>query len=334
MNNIMDKPGGIKKPVYCDLIISESCMLKCKMCKMWQSNNPAADLGEDIWRRFIDSFDDLVKGQAQIQFVGGEPLLKKGVLGLIRHAGNKGFSTTMTTNAYLIDEKLARGIVDSGLDTIVISLDAINRQTHDFLRGASGVYDRVMEAIKLISKLGGSRLKIHIVATIMGPNLDELSALAKWVNQQDAVNSISFQALMQPFFTDSNPGWYTDEKFSFLWPIDVARVESVLDELIGFKQQGYKITNSLGQFQIFKAYFRDPGRFVKNTNCNLGYNSISVNTSGKIFLCQALEPIGDIRDNTSIQQLWDCEKAAEVRQQIRKCQKNCKSMINCFFEEE
>jgi len=330
----MDTLSCLKKPAYCDLIINENCMLKCKMCNMWQSNNSGADLGEDAWKRFIDSFYNFVKGKAQIQFVGGEPLLKKGVTGLVRHASNKGFSTTMTTNAYLIDEILARDIVGSGLNTIVISLDGINRQTHDLLRGVSGVYDRAMKAIELISKLGGDSPKIHIVTTIMEPNLDELSGLAEWTNQNSAINSISFQAVTQPFFTSSNDDWHREEKFSFLWPKDIARVDSVLDKLIDFKKQGYEITNPIAQFNIFKAYFKDPGRFVKNTNCNLGYNSISVNTSGKIFLCMALEPIGDIRDNASIEELWFSEKSAYLRQQIKKCQKNCKSMINCFFEEE
>ena len=330
----MDTLSCSKKPAYCDLIINENCMLKCKMCNMWQSNNSGDDLEEDAWKRFIDSFDDFVKGKAQIQFVGGEPLLKKGVPGLVRHAFNKGFSTTMTTNAYLIDENLARDIVDSGLNTIVISLDGIDRQTHDFLRGVSGVYDRAMKAIELISKLGGDSPKIHIVTTIMEPNLDDLTGLAEWANQNSAIDSISFQAVMQPFFTSSSDDWHADEKFSFLWPKDAAGVDRVLNKLIDFKKQGCKITNPIPQFNIFKAYFRDPGRFVKNTNCNLGYNSISVNTSGKIFLCLALEPIGDIRDNASIEELWFSEKAAYVRQQIKKCQKNCKSMINCFFEEE
>ena len=334
MNNVTDILSGSTKPTHCDLIINENCMLECRMCHMWQSGNSGADLGDEIWRGFIDSLGDFVKGKAQIQFVGGEPLLRKGVLGLVRHASGKGFLTTMTTNAYLIDGKIARDIVSSGLNTIVISLDGIDRKTHDFLRGRSGVYDRAMNAIKLISEFGGDSPEIHIMTTIMEPNLDELSGLAEWANQNSAVDSISFQAVMQPFFTNFRNDWYADENFSFLWPKDAARVGDALDRLINFKRQGYKITNPVPQLNTFKDYFRDPGRFVKNGHCNLGYNAISVNTAGKIFFCLALEPVGDIRDNVSVEALWASEKAAHARQQIKKCQKNCKSMINCFFEEE
>jgi MoaA/NifB/PqqE/SkfB family radical SAM enzyme len=323
-----------KKPFFCDLIITESCMLRCKMCKMWQGKNASTSLEIEAWKRFVDSFADFVDSKAQVQFVGGEPLLKKGIFDLIRHTVKKGLSTTMTTNAYLIDEKMARDLADSGLNTIVFSLDSIKKKTHDFLRGVDGVYDRVMGAIRLLNKVNGNTLKIHIVAIIMQPNLDDLLELVEWSNRNNAIDCISLQAIMQPFFTSPDNCWYNNEEFSFLWPKDLDKADLVLDGLMNLKKQGYKITNPAAQFNTFKSYFRHPERFVKVSRCNLGYNSVSVNTSGKIFLCLSMEPIGDIRDGTGMKELWFSEKAREVRKGIENCKNNCKLMINCFFEEE
>lgn len=323
-----------KKPVFCDLVITENCMLKCKMCKMWQSKNDLGELSIEIWKRFIDSFADFVEGNAQVQFVGGEPLLKKGILDLVRHTTNKGFLTTMTSNAYLIDEKMARGLIDSGLSTLVLSLDSMKRQTHDFLRGVEGTYDRLIRAISLLSKFNNNSLRLHIVTTIMQTNLDDILELTEWVNRNGAIDHISFQAVMQPFFTLLNNTWYEKEEFSFLWPKDTSKVDYVLDGLINLKKEGYKITNPASQFKIFKSYFKDPDRFVKTSRCNLGYNSITVNTAGKIFLCNSMEPIGDIQEGKDIEELWFSEKAKQVRDNIRNCKYNCKLMINCFFEEE
>ncbi|MBU0503170.1 MAG: radical SAM protein [Candidatus Omnitrophica bacterium] len=323
-----------KKPDFCDLVITESCMLKCKMCRMWQSNNDGSELDIEVWRRFIDNFSNFVSGKSQVQFVGGEPLIKKGVLDLIRHTSKKGFFTTMTSNGYLVNEDMAKDIAGSGLNTIVFSLDSIKKDTHDFLRGLDGVYDRIMNGIEILNKFKNDSLKIHIVTTIMQQNLDDLLGLAEWANGNEAVNGISFQAIMQPFFTPVDEDWQKKEEFSFLWPKAIDRVDHILDKLIEFKKAGWKITNPAAQFNIYKSYFRNPERFVKVSRCNLGYNSITINTAGKIFLCNSLAPIGDIKESPDISELWFSDKAEEVRENIRNCNRNCKLLINCFFEEE
>lgn len=328
------KNNPYKKPIFCDLVITEKCMLKCKMCRMWQSNNNSENLELDVWKRFIDSLADFVKGKAQVQFVGGEPLLKKGVLDLIKYAAKKGFSTTMTTNAYLMNEKIAKDIAESGLNTIVFSLDSIKKETHDFLRGVDGVYDRVMNGIEFLARLNSNSLKIHIVTTIMQQNLDDLLELTEWANQNNAINGISFQAIMQPFFTAQDEDWHKKEEFSFLWPNDIDKVTYVLNKLVELKKRGYKITNPIAQFNIFKAYFRHPEKFVKASRCNLGYNSITVNSAGKIFLCNFMEPIGNMQDGKDVSKLWISDKASEVRDNIKNCKYNCKLLVNCFFEEE
>jgi len=327
------KDSKQQKPSFCDLVITETCMLRCKMCRMWQSNNPET-LQLDTWGRFIDSFADFVEGKAQVQFVGGEPLLKKGVLGLISHSAQRGLSTTMTTNGFLIDENTAKDIAASGLNTIVFSLESTKKQTHDFLRGVDGVYDRVMKAIKFLSKPNNDLIKIHIVTIIMQQNLDDLLELAEWAERNSAINGISFQAIMQPFFTAVDDDWQKNKEFSFLWPKIIDKVDYTLDKLAEFKKAGWKITNPVAQFNIYKSYFRNPERFVKSSRCNLGYNSITVDTAGKVFLCNSMPPIGDIQEGKDMRELWFSDKAAQVRDNIKNCNHNCKLLINCFFEEE
>ena len=304
------------------------------MCRMWQSKSDAIELPIEVWRDFVDSLADFVGGKVQIQLVGGEPFFKKGVLDLIRHIAQKGFLTTMTTNAFLIDEKMARDVVDSGLNTLVLSLDSKKSQTHDFLRGVEGTYDRLIRAFSYLSKYKNNSLNLHIVATIMQPNLDDIVGLVEWVDKNPTIDLISFQAVMQPFFTPPDETWRERDEFSILWPKDLAKIEHVLDRIIDLKKKGSKITNPIAQFEIFKSYFKDPDRFVKAMRCNLGYNSLTVNTGGDIFLCNLMEPIGNIKDGEKIEEMWSSQKALEVRNKIRSCKRNCKLMINCFFEED
>ena len=124
-------------------------------------------------------------------------------------------------------------------------------------------------------------------------------------------------------------GWHKDPQYSSLWPKDYKKVCAAIDFLIEKKEKGWKIHNSVGQLEHFKKYFKDPDVFVKKGGCHLGYNALSVNQSGDIFLCLSKPPIGNIMRDT-IEKVWESDYANNIRQEIRKCTVNCKSMINCF----
>ncbi len=329
-----DKIPLAKQLRFCDLVLLENCMLKCKMCRMWKSTGDPELIPERIWIEFIRSLSAVASPDLQVQFVGGEPLLKKGICRLIAAASNQGFSTTMTTNAFLLDKRTAGELCDSGLSCITLSLDSLFPEVHDSLRGVKGVAERVMLAIGYFSERSrASRPKIIIVTTIMEPTLEGLVPLVKWAQNNEHIDHISFQAVAQPFFSPSEERWFEKEGFSFLWPKDPGKTEHVIGELISLKKNGYKIGNPAGQLTAFSSYFKTPALFIKQNGCNLGYRSITVNSSGDILLCSLLEPIGNIREG-GLDRFWFSEKSETVRTMISSCQKNCKSVMNCFYEEE
>lgn len=321
------------KPKYCDLIIIENCMLRCKMCHIWKHAENTDAVTVDEWKRFIITLREFMgESKLRIQFVGGEPLLKKGIIDLIRFSADNGFSTVMTSNGFLIDKAMGEKLCDSGLDSISLSLDSHREEVHDYLRGAKGTYRNLMRAIDYLDRCRQG-LDISIVTIIMEDNLDDLVKLATIVNKDSRLSNISFLSLAQPFFTPRENKWYENSQYSFLWPKDIKKVHSVIDKLIDLKNAGYKISNSISQFKVFKVYFENPGIFIKKVECNLGYNSISVKYTGEIFLCFSMEPVGNIWDG-NIKEFWFDSKTELVRKKMRNCKENCKLMINCFFENE
>ncbi len=257
-------------------------------------------------------------------------MMKKGITDLIRVTAENNFLPVMTTSGFLINREKARELVTSGLQNLVLSLDSLNSKTHDYLRGVEGVYEKVIKAIDYFTELSSELPRIHIVTTISALNLNDLVDLVKWVDSRKRIHSIYFQALMQPFFSPPDENWYKKDEFNFLWPGNPEQVMAVIDDLARLKKNGYKIDNPFGQFEIFKSYFSFPDRFLKNS-CDLGYNSFAVDSYGWIYLCFEMDPIGNIREG-DINKIWFGKKAEEVRNEIKTCRKNCKQMINCFFE--
>lgn len=302
------------------------------MCEMWRSNDDPYQVSTEEWKNFIISLESLLDGPRELVFSGGEPLLRKDIFELIKFGTEKGFKTLMPTNGYLIDEDIAKRIRDSGLKETFIALDSINDKTHDFLRGVDGSHKRVMRAIESLHRYC-PELRIGIITVISGVNYNEVIELVKWIKKTEFLSGVYCQVIAKPFFVPLEDSWYKEGKYSFLWPKDIVKMHSVLDELIRLRKDGYPIHNFPLQLEIFKAYFENPAQRARKSRCYLGDYVININPSGDISLCCFMEPIGNIKKD-GINRLWYSEKANLARAQIYNCNINCHNMVNCFFKEE
>jgi MoaA/NifB/PqqE/SkfB family radical SAM enzyme len=303
------------------------------MCYLWK-NTDVKISGEPTlneWYRFIDLLSDLADNRIEINIGGGEPLLRENNLALINFSSKRGLPTSMPTNGFLIDEEMAKKIADSGLKAIGISLDGINKDTHDFLRGTDGCYDKVMQAIGYLDRYC-SGLGIGILTTISEQNLDEIVKLTEWIDDDPRIETIIFQAIARPFNTPLDNDWHKNTEYSFLWPRDIKKANVILDELIRFKKTGYKITNSVSQLEAFKRYFENPHDFIKKSECSVDFY-MNINQFGDVYMCTLKNPIGNIKRNNP-KDMWYSEEANIVRQEIRNCRLNCHHLLNCCYEEE
>lgn len=304
-------------------------MLKCRMCYKWQDSTPEVYPTVPQYKKFLTEFRELVDDNFIIHFGGGETFLFEGLLDLVKFSGEKGFSTNVISNGWLINEEMAKRVADSGLNYLVLSLDSLNEQTHDYLRGVKGVYRRVMKAIEHLSRHCNDT-KIGICSVIYNWNLDELMPLLEWVNSNDKISSIIFMAPMQPNSTAVEKKWWNG-KFNCLWPQDALKAAAFVENLIELKKKYYKIGNQVPQLEALKHYFRHPEEFVKKTQCNLD-RAVHVSAVGEVFLCYRWAILGDIRKGDDIRKIWRSETTGQVREKIAACKDNCHFLLNCFFE--
>ena len=318
---------------FCCFGITDDCVLRCKMCNKWKEDifiRPGLKIPAlKDWKNCVASLSEIAEDSLQINFGGGEPFLKEGILELVSFCKSKRFQTNIATNSYLIDERMSRRIADSGLDSLIISLDSLKEETHDYLRGVKGVYRQVMDALGYLDRFCNGLYK-GLCCVIYEKNLDDILDLVAWVDKDDRIHSIYFMAAMQPNNTILSPQWYKNQEFSFLWPKDTAMVCSIIDELIRLKRQGSKITNQICQLEAFKSYYRYPEKFVKDTKCNMN-SALHISSCGDIFLCYRSDLLGNIQV-VDVAEVWHSQKAQQVRRDISNCKNNCHFLLNCFFE--
>lgn len=321
------------KPAICCLVLTDKCMFKCKMCYKWQDTTQEDFPKIEQYKNFIFNFKELADENAKINFSGGEVLLYPDICELIKFSSENGFLTNVTSNGWLINEDMTKRIADSGLNNIFLSLDSINAQTHDFLRGVNGSFQAAIQAIEYLSKYCIS-LRIHINAIITGTNMDDIVDLAKWVVDDHRIVFVNFQAIIPPLYMFPVDKRSEAEEENRLWPKDLRKMERVIDELIGLKKEFKdKVNNTVSQFETFKSYFKNPNNYIKNSSCHIDKKVINITASGEIYICYKMSPIGNIKqEGFDLKRTWYSPQADLVRNNIAKCRNNCQEMVNAYYD--
>ena len=75
-----------------------------------------------------------------IAVTGGEPLLRSDLFEVMSYASSLGFPWGMVTNGFLVTPHVVKQMKQSGMKTIVVSIDDIGKH-HDRYRNMPGAYD-------------------------------------------------------------------------------------------------------------------------------------------------------------------------------------------------
>ena len=89
--------------------------------------------------RAVSKIDKFVDYKDQIEYVTlffmGEPLLDKTLPEKIKYSKDAGFrGLNIATNLALLTEETSKKLLDSGLDTIIFSIDGVKKETHEQIR--------------------------------------------------------------------------------------------------------------------------------------------------------------------------------------------------------
>ncbi len=123
--------------------LTNRCNLKCTMCPQPEKMQRAkVDLDLALFRRFLETNPGVEEVDL---FNWGEPLLHPRVLDFVAEASSRGLYTRLVTNAVLLDERRAEGLIRAGLREILFSFDGVGE---DFERIRGIPADRPLANVK------------------------------------------------------------------------------------------------------------------------------------------------------------------------------------------
>jgi mycofactocin radical SAM maturase len=165
----------LSAPVNVTWEITHECNLKCIHCL---SASSAASPGELSFEECQGVVDQLAALKVfEINFGGGEPLLKDYFLPLLRYIHEKGIVTCASTNGTVLTDEAVACFYGSPPVNVQVSLDGATPEVNDAIRG-KGTFQKIISGIELLS---GKNIPLSINTVVTSLNymqLDKLKELA------------------------------------------------------------------------------------------------------------------------------------------------------------
>jgi len=311
---------NLSRPNRIAAVPTMRCNLRCKQCDIWKLELQDPELNTSQWKRILLSLRRWL-GVFRVNFSGGDPFLRRDLIDLLSFCSKNSILAGVVTNGFTIDQELSNKIMRCAPFNINVSLDGSRAQTHDYLRGVTGVYDRAVSAINYLKKACEkykSMTRLIIKTTIMEPNLGELLDLVRYV-EENRLAGILFEPLEQNLWALPDLVWF---KRSPLWPKDTARVCQVLEALLDAKKRGCPILNSYAHLRNMKDYFANLRNFRRAGRCDLGVTNFDIGYTGDVRFCDHMPIIGNVTISAP-QDIWNSPLASHVRELVRKCNRPC-----------
>jgi cyclic pyranopterin phosphate synthase len=182
--------------------ITDRCNYKCVYCR---TGNEGALYGDLPFADYLRMARVLVgMGVTKIRLTGGEPLLRTGVVGLVRELsylrspqgsnGGEPLDIALTTNGHLLAD-LARPLKDAGLTRVTVSMDAVDPDRFARITRVPNGYDHVLAGIRAARRAGLWPLKVNCVL-MRGFNEDQIIPFGMFAREEGVtVRFIEFMPL-------------------------------------------------------------------------------------------------------------------------------------------
>jgi cyclic pyranopterin phosphate synthase len=137
----------------------------------------------------IRLFVDL--GITKVRLTGGEPLLRRGLIDLIRELAalrtpaGKPLDLALTTNGHLLDS-LAAPLKAAGLVRVTVSMDAVDEAIFERITRVPGSFKTVLGGIRAARAAGLTPIKINCVL-LRGFNDDQVEGFAHFARNEDVI---------------------------------------------------------------------------------------------------------------------------------------------------
>lgn len=175
-------------PLSAGLEISDRCNEVCVHCYQEQGRK-----GEMTTEQLFGVMDELASmGVLLLTLSGGEATLRKDFLQLVRYARDKGFAVRLFTNGLTMTRELASALAELAVQNVEISLYSSRPDTHDFVTGVPGSFEKTVAGIRNLVELG---VAVTVKTPALTVNAHDFGDYVRFVESLGAAHSVDVDDL-------------------------------------------------------------------------------------------------------------------------------------------
>lgn len=164
------------------------CNLACRTCVRNTWDEPARHMPLDLYQQVLEqarAMPDL----RLLSFGGiGEPLTHPHLPEMVAQAKAQGLTVELITNGTLLEPRLARALIEAGLDLLWVSIDGTTAESYDDVRGAQlqVVLDHLSDLQRIHRDVGRFTPQLGLVFVAMKRNVADLPQLPRLARRVEA----------------------------------------------------------------------------------------------------------------------------------------------------
>lgn len=169
--------------------ITDRCNYRCVYCRTGNVGAQYSELPIEDYLRLTRIFVQL--GIEKVRLTGGEPLLRSGLLDLVRELAKlrtlsgEPLDLAITTNGHLLED-LAEPLIRAGLTRVTVSMDAVDPQKFEQITRIPKSFGNVLAGIRAAKAAGLAPVKVNCVL-VRGINDDQIEAFAAFSREEEVI---------------------------------------------------------------------------------------------------------------------------------------------------
>lgn len=301
--------------------VTRRCNALCDHCGSRCDSKFEKELPAEIFNKVLDEIATKMDPQSiMLNITGGEPLIRKDIFAITKHANALGFDWGLVTNGMLITDEVINKMKKTHMSTITISIDGM-KETHESFRHVPGCFDTIIQSIQ---KLKDANFIEHLQVTFIATknNITELPNLYRLLSMI-GIDSLRISNIDPIGRANDNQHLMLEEKdFHFLF--DFMKIHQ---------------NDALPVVWSCSHYFGNTNLVSDATNrkfsCLSGIQTASVLSNGDIFGCPNIPRRKElIQGNVQIDSfvdVWNTKFKYYRNKEIRKVNacKNCDKWQYC-----
>lgn len=248
--------------------ITRKCNAKCVHCIIGAGLAKPEELTTQEIISLIEDMSDL--GCKNIVLTGGEPFLRKEWPLFLQKISSLDMQPIFMTNSMLINDDVIDILKLYPNVGIGISLDGPDKETHDYVRGISGIFEHFCN---IVPKLKNAGIYVAIPTTVMQSNFDKLDDILKLLINL-GVDAWQLQ-VVKPSERLPKEELLTEEQYYKL-------AEKIVEYRKNYSEKiNIMESDCIGYFSKLQ-----PDLYIQNwRGCECGIYSVSVESDGNVKGC-------------------------------------------------